>query len=128
MNNKRGGALRRDPSNPILTRADLPDIPPELTDATSVFNPGAVKAAGITYLVLRVQARSRETFMVMAESADGVRFVVRPEIVTYAALVAVLAILYHWRAGRNGRWLAVQIFRGYRGYLELPIAVSPKAE
>jgi predicted GH43/DUF377 family glycosyl hydrolase len=40
MKSERGGAMRRDPGNPILTRADMPDIPPRLTDATSVFNPG----------------------------------------------------------------------------------------
>ncbi len=103
MKNERGGALRRDPSNPILTRADLPDIPPDLTDATSVFNPGAVKAAGITYLVLRVQARSRETFMVMAESADGVRFVVRPEIVDFKGIEQVRERIYHVYDGRITR-------------------------
>ena len=87
--------MRRDPGNPILTRADLPDIPPLLKDVTSVFNPGAVKAGGITYLMLRVQARSRETFMVMAESADGFRFVVRPEIVKFSEIESVKDRIYH---------------------------------
>ncbi len=78
---ERGSAMRRVPGNPILTRECVPDIPPRLIDATSVFNPGAVKSGGIITLLLRVQARSRETFTVVAESADGFRFVVRPEIV-----------------------------------------------
>ena len=95
MKSERGAALRRVPGNPILTRDDLPDIPPLLTDATSVFNPGAVKAGGITYLMLRVQARSRETFMVMAESADGFRFVVRPEIVAFHGIEKVRERIYH---------------------------------
>jgi beta-1,4-mannooligosaccharide/beta-1,4-mannosyl-N-acetylglucosamine phosphorylase len=95
MKREGGGILRRDPGNPILTRDDVPDIPPLLTDATSVFNPGAAKAAGITYLMLRVQARSRETFMVMAESADGFRFVVRPEIVGFKGIEAVRERIYH---------------------------------
>jgi beta-1,4-mannooligosaccharide/beta-1,4-mannosyl-N-acetylglucosamine phosphorylase len=95
MKNERGGILRRDPGNPILTRAEMPDIPPLLTDVTSVFNPGAVKAGGITSLMLRVQARSRETFMVMAESADGVRFVVRPEIVDFKGIGEVRERIYH---------------------------------
>jgi beta-1,4-mannooligosaccharide/beta-1,4-mannosyl-N-acetylglucosamine phosphorylase len=87
--------MRRAPGNPILTRADVPDIPPLLTDATSVFNPGAVCAGGIVYLLLRVQARSRETFTVVAESADGFRFVVRPEIVEFKGLEAVRERIYH---------------------------------
>jgi len=87
--------LRRDPGNPILSRGDIPDIPPRLTDATSVFNPGAVKAGGITHLMLRVQARSRETILVMAESADGARFVVRPEIVRLEGIESVRDRVYH---------------------------------
>ena len=87
--------MRRVPGNPILTRADMPDIPPLLTDVTSVFNPGAIKAGGITTLILRVQARSRETFMVTAESADGVRFVVRPEIVELKGIETVRERIYH---------------------------------
>ncbi len=87
--------MRRYPGNPILTRAEMPDIPPWLTDVTSVFNPGAVMDGGITSLMLRVQARSRETFMVMAESADGFRFVVRPEIVNFAGIESVKDRIYH---------------------------------
>ena len=87
--------MRRVPGNPILTRADVPDIPPLLTDVTSVFNPGAVKRGGIITLMLRVQARSRETFMVMAESADGFRFVVRPEIVELKGIETVRERIYH---------------------------------
>lgn len=95
MNRASGGALRRHPGNPILTRADIPDIPPRLTDATSVFNPGAVRAGGLTTLLLRVQARSRETFTLAAESADGFRFVVRPGIVDFEGLDAVRERIYH---------------------------------
>jgi beta-1,4-mannooligosaccharide/beta-1,4-mannosyl-N-acetylglucosamine phosphorylase len=95
MKREGGGVLRRAPGNPVLSRADLPDIPPRLADPTSVFNPGAVQAGGITYLMLRVQARSRETFMVMAESVDGFRFVVRPEIVDFEGLDRVRERVYH---------------------------------
>ena len=87
--------MRRHPANPILTRADIPDVPPLLTDATSVFNPGAVKADGRYLLMLRVQARSRETFTMVAESADGVRFEVRPEIVTFKGLEKMRERVYH---------------------------------
>jgi len=87
--------MTRHPASPILTRADIPDVPPRLTDATSVFNPGAVKAEGRYVLMLRVQARSRETFTMVAESADGVRFAVRPEIVEFRGLEKLREKVYH---------------------------------
>ncbi len=88
-------ALRRHPRNPILTRADIPDDPPRLTDPSSVFNPGAVRAGGLTMLLLRVQARSRETFIMAAESGDGVDFQVRPGIVEWRGIEAVKQRVYH---------------------------------
>jgi beta-1,4-mannooligosaccharide/beta-1,4-mannosyl-N-acetylglucosamine phosphorylase len=45
--------------------------------------------------MLRVQGRSRETFMVMAESADGVRFAVRPAVVEFKGLEKVKERVYH---------------------------------
>jgi beta-1,4-mannooligosaccharide/beta-1,4-mannosyl-N-acetylglucosamine phosphorylase len=87
--------MRRHPGNPILTRADIPDVPPLLVDATSVFNPGAVKVGDRYVLMLRVQARSRETFMVVAESEDGFRFAVRPEIVELRGIKKVKERTYH---------------------------------
>ena len=87
--------MKRHPGNPILTRADVPDVPPLLTDATSVFNPGAVRAGDRTVLMLRVQARSRETFLMVAESADGVRFAVRPGIVELRGIEKVRERIYH---------------------------------
>ena len=87
--------MQRHPANPILTRASVPPIPPLLTDATSVFNPGAVKFGDRYLLMLRVQGRSRETFMVMAESADGVRFAVRSEVVEFKGLEKVGERIYH---------------------------------
>jgi len=87
--------MKRHPGNPILTRASVPDIPPFLTDVTSVFNPGAVKFGDRYLLMLRVQGRSRETFMVMAESPDGVRFAVRPEVVEFRGLEKVEERIYH---------------------------------
>ena len=87
--------MKRHPGNPILTRESVPDIPPHLTDVTSVFNPGAVKFGSRYLLMLRVQARSRETFIVMAESADGVRFKVAPEVVEFKGLEEVKERIYH---------------------------------
>ncbi len=87
--------MRRYPRNPILTRADIPDVPPQLTDVTSVFNPGAVKMGSRTFLALRVQARSRETFLLMAKSPDGIHFTVRPGIVELDGLAKVRKRIYH---------------------------------
>ena len=87
--------MTRHPGNPILTRKDIPDIPGAFTDPTSVFNPGAVKFGGRYLLMLRVQSRSRETFMVMAESGDGVHFSGEGEIVKFAGLEKVREKIYH---------------------------------
>ncbi len=87
--------MLRHPRNPILTRADIPDVPPALVDATSVFNPGAVRFRGKTLLMLRVQSRGRRTFFMVAESADGVSFKVRPEPVRLRGLESVRETVYH---------------------------------
>jgi beta-1,4-mannooligosaccharide/beta-1,4-mannosyl-N-acetylglucosamine phosphorylase len=87
--------MKRHPGNPILTRTSVPDIPPFLADVTSVFNPGAVKSGGRYRLMLRVQSRSRETFMVMAESPDGVHFTVVPEVVRFKGLEGLREKVYH---------------------------------
>jgi beta-1,4-mannooligosaccharide/beta-1,4-mannosyl-N-acetylglucosamine phosphorylase len=69
--------LVRHPGGPILTRADVPPIPPHVLDPSSVFNPGAARTEdGGVLLLLRVQTRGRRTFLVPARSADGVRFAV----------------------------------------------------
>jgi beta-1,4-mannooligosaccharide/beta-1,4-mannosyl-N-acetylglucosamine phosphorylase len=100
--------MRRHPDNPILTRTDIPDIParprgafqpPRLHDVTSVFNPGAIEridAAGrLVTLLLRVQDRSRETYLVPAHSRDGVAFDVEPRIVAFAGLERLGRPVYH---------------------------------
>jgi len=66
--------FRRHPESPILTRADIPEVAPHIVDPSSVFNPGAIRDGDSTRLLLRVQSRGRETFLVPAESTDGVRF------------------------------------------------------
>jgi len=87
--------MERHSKNPILTRKDIPAIPPLLIDATSVFNPGAVKFGGKYLLMLRVQSRSRETFFVMAESRDGVKFSVAREIVQFRGIDKIKEKIYH---------------------------------
>jgi beta-1,4-mannooligosaccharide/beta-1,4-mannosyl-N-acetylglucosamine phosphorylase len=87
--------MERYPKNPILTRNDIPGIPPLLIDATSVFNPGAIKNGDTYRLMLRVQSRSRETFFVMAESRDGVKFSVAREIVKFRGIDKIKEKIYH---------------------------------
>ncbi len=87
--------MHRHSKNPILTREDIPDIHPHLVDATSVFNPGAIKFNNKYLLILRTQARSRETFLVMADSDDGVDFKVRNELVQINGLEKVKDRVFH---------------------------------
>ncbi|NWJ50798.1 MAG: glycoside hydrolase family 130 protein [Bacteroidetes bacterium] len=88
-------SLTRHPKSPVLTRTDIPDIYPQLVDVTSVFNPGAIKFNDKYLLMLRVQSRSRETFMVMAESTDGVDFKVEEKIVDFKGMELVDGKIYH---------------------------------
>jgi beta-1,4-mannooligosaccharide/beta-1,4-mannosyl-N-acetylglucosamine phosphorylase len=91
--------MNRHPRNPILTRDDIPPLPPLLRDVTSVFNPGAVERretdARIVTLLLRVQDRSRETYIVPAHSPDGVKFQVEPRIVEFKGLERIGRRVYH---------------------------------
>ena len=87
--------MKRHTTNPILTRGDIPHIPPELVDVSSVFNPGAIKDGDIYRLMLRVQSRSRETFMVMAESRDGVNFIVENKIVDFKGIEKLSDKVFH---------------------------------
>lgn len=87
--------LARHPANPIVTRADIPPVRPALVDVSSVFNPGAIKHGGRYFLLLRVQTRGRGTVLMVAESDDGDRFEVRPEVVTIEGLDEVGEHIYH---------------------------------
>ena len=87
--------LKRSPRNPVITRTDIPDVPPEIVDATSVFNPGAVLYEGRYLLMLRVQTRGRRTFLMMAASDDGERFEVTPRIVRIRGIEEVAGTVYH---------------------------------
>lgn len=87
--------MKRHPANPILTRADVPDIHPHLIDCSSVFNPGAIKFGDKYLMMVRTQSRSRETFMVMAESPDGIHFTVEDHVVDFKGVEKVTAKIYH---------------------------------
>jgi predicted GH43/DUF377 family glycosyl hydrolase len=87
--------MQRHSRNPILTRADIPAILPHFSDVSSVFNPGAVRFNDRDILMLRVQSRSRETFMVTAESENGVDFTAAKEIVRFRGIDKVREKIYH---------------------------------
>jgi beta-1,4-mannooligosaccharide/beta-1,4-mannosyl-N-acetylglucosamine phosphorylase len=89
------GSIERHPMNPILTRADIPDVFPEIVDATSVFNPGAIRLGDRVVLLLRVQTRGRRTFFLRAESADGLAFSVDPEIVRFDGIEKIEERVHH---------------------------------
>jgi beta-1,4-mannooligosaccharide/beta-1,4-mannosyl-N-acetylglucosamine phosphorylase len=87
--------LRRHPANPVLSRGDIPPIPPDLVDVSSVFNPGAVLHEGHDLLLLRVQNRGRETFLLRADrTAEGsFRFAGQP--VRLEGIEKLVGPLYH---------------------------------
>lgn len=87
--------MKRHPASPILTRAQVPDIRPHLVDCSSAFNPGAIRFGNEYLLMVRTQSRSRETFMVMARSADGIHFTVEDHIVDFKGIEKVAEKIYH---------------------------------
>lgn len=87
--------IKRHIKNPIIKRTDIPDIYPDLIDVSSVFNPGAVKFEDKYILLLRVQNRGRETFIVKAESTTGIDFKVDNKIVDFKGLEKVNKKIYH---------------------------------
>ena len=87
--------MKRSAANPIITRADIPNVPPRLVDVTSVFNPGAVRVGDRDMLLLRVQTRGRETVLMVAESRDGEHFSIRPREVRIRGVEALDQTLYH---------------------------------
>jgi beta-1,4-mannooligosaccharide/beta-1,4-mannosyl-N-acetylglucosamine phosphorylase len=87
--------MDRHPLNPILTRNDIPDIPPAIVDPTSLFNPGAVKVGNRYQLLVRVQNRGRETFILPADSSDGVKFTIRNTFMNLPGLDDLEEKVYH---------------------------------
>ncbi len=87
--------LIRSAKNPVVTRLDVPDIAPKMIDVSSVFNPGAIKYKGKYILLLRVQNRGRETFIVKAESPDGINFKVDNKIIDFKGIEKIKETIYH---------------------------------
>jgi len=90
-----GNDVKRCCTNPILTRDNIPEIPPHVIDVSSVFNPGAIKCDDQYQLILRVQTRGRETVLMIAESDDGERFTVKPSLLEIKGLDTVGETIYH---------------------------------
>jgi len=87
--------MPRHPQNPIITRADIPAIPPHFCDVSSVFNPGAIRFGDRIALMLRVQNRGRETAFIMAFSEDGIHFVFEPATVILEGLEYLSPMPFH---------------------------------
>ncbi len=81
--------------NPILTREWIQSDHPRLQDVSSVFNPGATWVNGAVQLLLRVQNRGRETYLVHAESSDGIQFSVSRNAVELVGFEAIEGTIYH---------------------------------
>jgi beta-1,4-mannooligosaccharide/beta-1,4-mannosyl-N-acetylglucosamine phosphorylase len=88
-------ALVRSSDNPIITAMDIPRMPPDIVDPSSVFNPGAVRWGQRYMLMLRVQTRGRRTHLVMAESDNGQEFNVWREPVHIPGLDRLGETIYH---------------------------------
>ena len=87
--------FERHPGGPILTRADIPDHPPEIIDASAVFNPGVTLWRDRIVALLRVQTRGRRTFLLRASSQDGLHFDIDPSPVVFEGLELVKGRIYH---------------------------------
>ncbi len=87
--------MKRSSQNPIVTRHDIPSIRPSLVDVSSVFNPGAVCFGDRILLLLRVQNRGRETFLLPATSIDGISFTVGRQPAVFTGIEKINHHVYH---------------------------------
>jgi beta-1,4-mannooligosaccharide/beta-1,4-mannosyl-N-acetylglucosamine phosphorylase len=87
--------MKRHSRNPLIGRSDIPSVPPHLVDVTSVFNPGAVRWNDKIVLILRVQNRGRETFLLPAFSPNGVDFEISDEPIQLRGLDSLGYRVYH---------------------------------
>jgi beta-1,4-mannooligosaccharide/beta-1,4-mannosyl-N-acetylglucosamine phosphorylase len=87
--------FKRHPKNPIISSKDIVSSNPELKDVSSVFNPGGIQFGDKILLLLRVQNRGRETFLVKAISTDGVQFGIENEYIQINALDKIDETVFH---------------------------------
>ena len=116
--------LRRDSDQPLLDRDQIPDVPPAIIDATSVFNPGACSPEdGRPMLLLRVQTRGRRTFFMRAFGCGrrGAACEVEPRLVEVTGLERLGGEVHHVYDPRitrcDGQWYvlcAIDLDRGCR--------------
>ena len=102
--------LQRHPDGPLLDRGHVPDVPPDLVDATSVFNPGACRREdGRPMLLLRVQTRGRRSLMMRAWGCTPDDCTVDEFLVAINGLEHVGQPVHHVYDPRitrlDGRWL-----------------------
>jgi len=87
--------MKRYPQNPVIGRFDIPHLPPHLVDVSSVFNPGAVRWDEQIVLLLRVQNRGRETYILPAFSSNGIDFDTAREPVLFRGIEKLDFPVYH---------------------------------
>ena len=87
--------MKRYLQNPLISRSDIPSIKPHLVDVSSVFNPGAARWGDRIVLLLRVQNRGRETFLLPAFSPNGIDFTIASESIRIDGLEALNCRIYH---------------------------------
>ncbi|HBC46720.1 MAG TPA: hypothetical protein DCZ43_06710 [candidate division Zixibacteria bacterium] len=87
--------MKRYNKNPLISRSDVPCIGPHLSDVSSVFNPGAVRWNDLVALILRVQNRGRETFLLPAFSNDGIHFKIEDQPIQFHGIEKLPYRIYH---------------------------------
>lgn len=87
--------MKRFLSNPVITRNNIISLHSNLKDVSSVFNPGAIYSQDTYILLLRVQNRGRETFIVRAVSDDGYNFDIDSSSVIINGLDKVENHIFH---------------------------------
>lgn len=81
--------------NPIIHRGLIPQGDPRLLDPSSVFNPGGYLQDGLYKLILRVQNRARETFLLPASSPDGITFEIADTPLEFCGMEGFPYPIYH---------------------------------
>ncbi len=87
--------MQRHPARPLLSRTDIPDLPPDIVDVSSVFNPGATVFEDQLLLMLRVQTRGRRTYLLVARSDDGLAFDIESTPVEFDGIGKVGETIHH---------------------------------
>jgi beta-1,4-mannooligosaccharide/beta-1,4-mannosyl-N-acetylglucosamine phosphorylase len=87
--------MKRYSRNPLIGRSDIPCVRPHLVDVSSVFNPGAVRWNDQIVLILRVQNRGRETFLLPAFSGNGIDFTFADQPIQFRGIETLDYPVYH---------------------------------